>query len=70
MKLKYLFIIAVSVLALASCGSGRKAATQVTGYENLDANTELSRKQLNELFSSLQSSYGWLLYTSPSPRDS
>lgn len=58
MKLRYLFIIAVSVLVLASCGSGRKAATQVTGYENLDANTELSRKQLNELFSSLQSSYG------------
>lgn len=57
MRLRYLFITLISALVLASCGSGKQASTQ-TGYENQDGAAALSRGRLNELFGSLQRSYG------------
>lgn len=59
MKLKYLFItlISLSLLALASCGSG-KNATVMPGYETIDPTATLGKKELRELFSSLKASYG------------
>lgn len=58
MKLRHLFITFISVLILASCGSGKRAITPVTGYEGLDPEAHLSQKQLKDLFKSLQDSYG------------
>jgi hypothetical protein len=56
MKLKYLFITVVSMLVLASCGSG-KHATGPSGYEVTNPNAPLAKKELRERFASLEGSY-------------
>ncbi|MCM1255959.1 MAG: DUF4292 domain-containing protein [Duncaniella sp.] len=59
MRLRYLFItlITLGILTLSSCGSGKHTAGN-QGYENINPDTVLDKKELNALFSSLTAQYG------------
>lgn len=59
MRLRYLFITAIAliILTLSSCGSG-KHTSGTQGYENINPNAALDKKELNNLFSSLTERYG------------
>lgn len=59
MRLRYLFITAITfiILTLSSCGSGKHAAGS-QGYENINPDAVLGKKELNSLFTSLTARYG------------